>query len=44
MIEGDVTINGEKLSRRDGLAITEADSLEVKADSNAELLLMEVPV
>lgn len=44
MIEGDATINGEKLSRRDGLGITEADSLEIKADSDTELLLMEVPV
>jgi len=44
VIEGDVTINGEKLNRRDGLAITESDSLQITADSNAELLLMEVPV
>jgi len=44
VIEGEVTISGEKLSRRDGLAITEADQLEIKADSDAELLLMEVPV
>ena len=44
VIEGDVTINGEKLNRRDGLGITEADKLEIKADSDAELLLMEVPV
>jgi quercetin 2,3-dioxygenase len=44
VIEGEVTINGEQLKRRDGLAITEAESLAIKADSNAELLLMEVPV
>lgn len=44
VIEGDVTINGEKLNRRDGLGITETDKLEIKADSDAELLLMEVPV
>ena len=44
VIEGDVTINGEKLNRRDGLGITDADKLEIKADSEAELLLMEVPV
>ena len=44
VIDGDVTINGEKLNRRDGLGITEIDSLEIKADNNAELLLMEVPV
>jgi redox-sensitive bicupin YhaK (pirin superfamily) len=44
VIEGEVTINGEKLNRRDGLGITEADKLEIKAGSDAELLLMEVPV
>jgi quercetin 2,3-dioxygenase len=44
VIEGDVTINGEKLNRRDGLGITKADRLEIKADSNAEILLMEIPV
>ena len=44
VIEGDVTVNGEKLNRRDGLGITEADSLDIKADNDAELLLMEVPV
>ena len=44
IIEGDVTINGEKLNRRDGLGITEAESLEITADSDAEILLMEVPV
>jgi len=44
VIEGDVTINGQSLNRRDGLGITETDKLEITADSNAELLLMEVPV
>jgi quercetin 2,3-dioxygenase len=44
VIEGDITINGQQLNRRDGLGITEEDKLTIKADSNAELLLMEVPV
>lgn len=44
VIEGDVTINRQSLNRRDGLGITETDTLEIKADSHAELLLMEVPV
>lgn len=44
VIEGDVTINGEKLNRRDGLGITDVSKLDIKADSNAELLLMEVPM
>ncbi len=44
VIEGDLSINGEKLNRRDGLGITESDKLEIKADTNAEILLMEVPL
>lgn len=44
IIEGEVTINGEKLNQRDGLGITEVTQLDIKADSDAELLLMEVPV
>ena len=44
VIEGDVTINGQALNRRDGLAITEAAELLIHADADAELLLMEIPV
>ena len=43
VIEGAVTINGEKLLCRDGLGITGADLLEMVFDENSELLLMEVP-
>lgn len=44
VIEGDVTINGEKLNKRDGLGVWETDKLSIVADSNAEVLLMEVPM
>jgi quercetin 2,3-dioxygenase len=44
VIEGSLTINGEKLSKRDGLAIKEAEQLDIKTDSEVELLLMEVPM
>lgn len=44
VIDGNVTINGEKLNRRDGLAISDTDNLEIVADSETELLLMEVPM
>lgn len=44
IIEGNVTINGQSLNRRDGLGITGADALNIKADSDSEILLMEVPV
>jgi len=44
IIEGDITINGQQLNRRDGLGIMDTDSLEIKADTDSEVLLMEVPV
>lgn len=44
VIEGNVTINGQKLNRRDGLGITDIDKLDITADSDTELLLMEVPM
>ena len=44
VIEGEVTINGEKLNRRDGLGITDVATLDIRAGTDAEILLMEVPV
>ncbi len=44
IIEGDVLIDGNELNRRDAIGITEAKSIEIKANSNAEILLMEVPM
>lgn len=45
VLNGDFTINGEKLNRRDGLGVSDTDKLDITADSDkAELLLMEVPM
>lgn len=44
VIEGDVTINDQKLNKRDGLGVSEIDKLSITADSDAEVLLMEVPM
>lgn len=44
VLEGDVTINGQALHRRDGLGLWELDKLDIRADSAAELLLLEVPM
>jgi quercetin 2,3-dioxygenase len=44
VIEGDVTINGQSLNRRDGLGIEGAEKLDISADSDAKILLMEVPM
>lgn len=44
VLEGDVNIGGQSLSRRDGLGIWDADRIEVTAGSDARILLMEVPM
>jgi len=44
ILKGNVTINGNKLSTRDGLAITDFETLEIKTTTDAEFLLMEVPM
>jgi len=44
VIEGAVSVSGQKLNRRDGLEIEDVESIEITADENAEVLLMEVPM
>ena len=44
VLEGDVSINEIELNKRDGLGISEETSLSIKAVSDAELLLMEIPM
>jgi len=44
IINGDVEINGQVLSSRDGLGIWEIEKLTIKALTDAEFLLMEVPM
>jgi redox-sensitive bicupin YhaK (pirin superfamily) len=44
VIEGDLNINGQALNRRDGFGIWDVDKLNITAESDAQLLLMEVPM
>lgn len=44
IIEGDVIIDETELNRRDAIGITEAKSVSIHAKSNAEILLIEVPM
>lgn len=44
VIKGDVTINGQELNKRDGYGLWDVESLDIQADSDAKLLLMEVPM
>lgn len=44
VLNGDVTVNGQDLNRRDGFGIWNTDKVTIKANSEAEFLLMEVPM
>ncbi len=43
-IEGEIEVNGQKLGRRDAVGIWETEEIEIKANSNAKFLVMEIPM
>jgi redox-sensitive bicupin YhaK (pirin superfamily) len=44
ILDGEVTLNGESLSKRDGMGIWDTDRIQVTATKDARVLLMEVPM
>lgn len=44
IINGDVTINNQKLNKRDGVGIWNTERISIHANSEAEILLMDVPM
>ncbi len=44
ILSGEITINSQALSSRDGFGISNVDQLTISADTEAEFLLMEVPM
>lgn len=44
VISGTITVDGQELETRDGLGITDFDTLEIQATSNAKFLMMEIPM
>ncbi|MEL6696773.1 MAG: pirin family protein [Bacteroidota bacterium] len=44
VLDGSVTIAGQALSKRDGFGVWETDAIDIKANSQAKILLMEVPM
>ncbi len=44
ILKGDVTINGQELNERDGFGIWDVETLNIRAGSDTEILLMEVPM
>ncbi len=44
VLKGDITVDGQPLNTRDGLGVSDTDKISITADSDAEVLLMEVPM
>jgi len=44
VIEGEIEIDGQKLSRRDALGIYDTDKFSLKANSDSEVLMIDVPM
>jgi redox-sensitive bicupin YhaK (pirin superfamily) len=44
VIDGDAEVAGEKLNRRDAIGITDFTSFDIKAGSNARILVMDLPM
>lgn len=44
VLEGDVTINGQMLNKRDGFGLWDTDKLSLTADSDTQILLMDIPM
>ncbi len=44
VLEGDITVGDQKLNRRDGYGVWDTAAIDIKADSDAKVLLMEVPM
>jgi redox-sensitive bicupin YhaK (pirin superfamily) len=44
VLNGELNVNGETLSTRDGLGIWETGSLSITSNSDAEFLIMDVPM
>lgn len=44
VLDGTITIAGERLSRRDGLGIEDAESIDFEVNEDCQLLAMDVPV
>jgi redox-sensitive bicupin YhaK (pirin superfamily) len=44
VLEGDLTIAGQKLNKRDGFGVWDTNSISIAANTNAKVLLMEVPM
>jgi redox-sensitive bicupin YhaK (pirin superfamily) len=44
LVEGEIEIDGQKLTRRDAMGVWDTDTISVKTNTDAEILAIEVPM
>ncbi|MBR9847052.1 MAG: pirin family protein [Algicola sp.] len=44
VVDGDIEVANNKLSKRDAIGISETETIEIKANKNSELIIIEVPM
>lgn len=44
ILEGDVTVNGQSMKKRDGMGISNATEITIKTESDSKILLIEIPM
>lgn len=44
VLEGNLEINGQSIATRDGLGIWEVDTIDIKASTDAQIVLIEIPM
>ena len=44
LVEGEIEVDGQKLTRRDAIGIWDTDKVSIKANSDSEILAIEVPM
>ena len=44
VVEGEIEIDGQKLSRRDAIGIWDTDKISFKSNMNSEILVIDVPM
>lgn len=44
VLEGSLEINGQAIATRDGLGISEVNAIDIKASTNAQIVLIEIPM
>ncbi|WP_317129013.1 pirin family protein [Mangrovivirga cuniculi] len=44
LLEGDLEIDGEKISKRDAVGIWDTENFNIKASQDSEILVMDIPM